>query len=283
MNDLVFRLLAEQLAKLKKPTEEEAHKLKNQKAQQYAVGALTDVGALTGSAITATQPPEGDLGQGFLGGALSGIGGGPLSMLFSGIAGLANSGRKGEDYAKMRDQQQAINIHNKTISYEDGGIVPGMGIQAELGEAFMLPNGDIVDTLAEELHKDMKEHTITDILNDSMVFSNKPIGKISEKNDLLYRTPGVYSEIGNEPMSEVKLTDIVDEDDTFSDAVKKVRKKIPTREENNDILTIRTNVLNKETRIPYLLKLIELQNTKNKNKQEQVPTELPIDGGSKII
>ena len=84
--------------------------------------------------------------------------------------------------------------------------------------------------------------------------------KLSEEDNMIAVFPGTYSEQGNTPLQEMELTDIIGEEEmTFAEAVKKVQKKITTLEDVKDIFTTHTNNMNVETRIPYLMRLMELQ------------------------
>ena len=255
-----------------KESQDEAYKKKNDAAKAQALGDATDFGAIIGGSLSAMSSLPGqspNIGQGALGGALTGIGGGLPGMILGGLFGGLKSARLAEDYEKTKSLSQELNMANKTVMptqyMEDGGPVRYKDVRTEVGEVIYLPNGDIVDVLASDKHSEQDDKEITDKVEEgSYIFSDKleiDPKKLSEEDDLIALFPGTYSEQGNTPMQEIRLTDIIGEDKiTFAEATKKVQKKITTLEDVKDIFTTQSNALNVETRIPYIMRLMELQN-----------------------
>lgn len=265
-------MLSELLTLLQlKESRDEAYKKKNDAAKAQALGDLTDFGSIIGGSLStmSTLPGQSpNVGQGILGGALTGIGAGLPGMVAGGLFGGLRSARLAEDYEKGKNLSQELNMANKTVMpsqyMAEGGPVRYKDVQTEEGEVIVLPNGDIVDVLADNKHSEEDDDTVTDKLEEgSYVFSAKlklNPEELSEEDNMIAVFPGTYSEQGNTPLQEMELTDIIGEEElTFAEAVKKIQKKITTLEDVKDIFTTHTNNMNVETRIPYLMRLMELQ------------------------
>lgn len=240
---------------------------------------LGDIATTAGGLLSATavQPgEEPNIRRGILGGALAGAAGGPLGILAGGLGGFFTSAKAMENYQNTLGLEAEQNRLDKTINpalYEEGGMIaPPQEFEAaqlSFDELILLPDGQIVKSTSNKEHKDMKKDEVTDMIpKGSYVFSNKlkfDTKKLKEEDIVLAKFPGVYSEEGNTKYEEIKLTDTVGEGEmTFAEAAKRVLKKIPTQDNKKDIYNKKTNDLNIETRIPHLMKLIELQ-TKQKN------------------
>lgn len=240
--------------------------------------SLTDVGAVLGGTMSAMANIPGEepnIFNSVLGGALTGIGGGPLGIAAGALSGGLSSAARYQDYINQQ-AYSTPDVTKKGVSpnafMEEGGATPFTKVQTEKGEVILLPNGTLVDVLAVRPHSKEKKDKVTDMLMEgSYVFSHKlqlDTRKLSDKEDILAQFPGVYSEQGNAPMEEFRLTDILGKKKmSFADAVKLIRKKIPTQDASKDIFVEQSNAMNKETRIPYLMKLMEMQEIKKSKKK----------------
>lgn len=252
-------------------------------------GMLKDAGSNLYNKVSQVAAPAGAIvstnadtaGAAGIGGLLSGIAGGPLGMLMGGIGGL------NDFYQKKSAKEAYMENYNKNLldsrtmapfagSFEKGGFpeleeLPFMGIQTKDGEQLFTVGGEIVDTMSDELHKDMKKGEVTDVVpRGTFVFSDSSsldTSNMSDKKDVMYRFPGRYSEIdGNVKGEEVRFTDFVGKGKmTYAEAAMNLKKKIPLlTEKHGDILTEMTNAKNLQTRMPFVMKLIEMQETSKK-------------------
>jgi hypothetical protein len=238
---------------------------------------LGDIASIGGGLLSSTAIVPGEepnIRRGVVGGILSGAAAGPFGMLAGGLGGYLTAARAMEEYQNSLGRSAEQNRLDKTVNpsfYEEGGEVEQEYEEAQLSfdELILLPDGQIVKSTSNEKHKDMPKKEVTDMLpKGSQVFSNKlkfDTKKLKDEDIVLAKFPGVYGEDGNTKYEEIKLTDVIGEGEmTFAEAAKKVLKKIPTQDNKKDIYNKKTNDLNIETRIPHLMKLIELQ-TKQKN------------------
>lgn len=240
---------------------------------------LGDIASIGGGLLSSTAIVPGEepnIRRGVVGGILSGAAAGPFGMLAGGLGGYLTAARAMEDYQKSLGRSAEQNRLDKTVNpslYEEGGEVNAeqefVAAQLSFDELILLPDGQIVKSTSKEKHDDMEKDEVTDMIpKGSYVFSNKlkfDTKKLKDTDIVLAKFPGVYSEEGNTKYEEIKLTDTIGEGEmTFAEAAKKVLKKIPTQDNKKDIYNKKTNDLNIETRIPHLMKLIELQ-TKQKN------------------
>lgn len=250
------------------------------KSMKQIGNTASDIGSVTGNALmTSANIPgeEPNIGRSILGGTLAGIGGGPLGMLAGAASGALTSVGSANAYENYRNLSNP-DVLDKGVypkAYmEEGGNTGYNSIQAEEGELMLFPEGDIVDVLADDKHKNMKSSKVTDMVPDgTYVFSNKlevDTRKIKEEDDIIASYPGTYSEQGNTPMQYIKLTDVLGKGKmTFAEAVDKIRKKIPTMDDIKDITTTQTNDMNVESRNPYLMKLMEMQESKKSKKYKE--------------
>lgn len=236
-----------------------------------SVGTLTDMGSIAGGALQLASNVPGqapNIGQSALGGALSGMAAGPIGMIGGAFAGGLTALKGSQDYLAQMERNQQASMMGKSVMpaayMEEGGPTDFTEVQTELGEVISMPTGELVDVNAKKLHKDEDKKTITDVMpGGSFVFSNKHkinTEKLSDEDDVVMTMPGVYSEEGNIEHFTWKLSDMLGKGEfTFAEAVKKIREKIPTEEDIKDIFTTQANSMNIETRLPYISRLMELQ------------------------
>jgi len=240
------------------------------------------------------------LGGSIGGGMLAGLAGGPLGVIAGGLSGGINYAQKQQDFEEKLAEYNKKQMRDKTVEpfsgyfAEGGPALPGSGvqdiiqlmnIQTEVGEFILTPEGDLVPVMATKLHKDMEKNEITDrIAEGSYIFSQKNefnADKITDKEDVLFRSAGSYSEkYGNIPGEEFRFTDFVGKGKmSYAEAAKNVSKKISiVNDENGDILTEMTNAKNLETRTPILLKLMAEQE-KNRSTKGIKEVQSFGDGG----
>ena len=173
-----------------------------------------------------------------------------------------------------------------------------MSIQTEKGEFITSPFGDIVQVAAKKKHKDMEDDEVTDITSEgNYIISNsksmrfkkgQKIKGIGMDSLTLGRSPIYYKE-GEIAMTPkvYKLSDIEPNKSKYTpaDAIKKVAKKYPLTDRENDPFATRAQVENKQSRIPYIKALVALSELK---KVKPVPqfsnggTVAPIDNAIKF-
>jgi hypothetical protein len=242
----------------------------------------------------------GILGGGLQGAAsgfqMAGVGGGVLGGLLGGTMGYAASKEQEAARALLRQQEEnakfLANGVNPTKYAEGGEIMDGsgnVGIQTELGERIVLPNGDIVEVKADKLHKDMDKKQITDFVPEgSVIFSAKETKKhlINPKdyeNEIMGYSVVNYDE--NDPNStklkEIKFGDIIgDKPLSPSDALEMIRKKYSTvSDDRKDIFSEATNKENKKARMPYISALVMEQ---AKNNGSLAPQQFGYGGGVRV-
>lgn len=163
-------------------------------------------------------------------------------------------------------------------------------IQAELGEIFMMPDFQLVDTKATEKHKDMDNYEITDeLVKGSFVFSNSKKNLLDLKSladEKVAKGVSYYQEGSNYKKQDMYLSDYLPKTKkkiTYADAADSIRRKIKLEDlddESKDPYTRQTNEMNKETRGILLSKLIELQESnKDKPKKYELGGNIMADGG----
>lgn len=241
-------------------------------------GKISQVASPAGAIVSANaETPE----AAGIGGILAGMSGGPLGMLMGGVGGLTDFFQKKSARESYMEAYNKNMLDSRTVapfagSFEKGGFpeleeLPFMGIQTKEGEQLFTVGGEIVDTMSDDLHKDMKKGEVTDVVpRGTFVFSDSSsldTSNMSDKKDVMYRFPGRYSETdGNVKGEEVRFTDFVGKGKmTYAEAAMNLKKKIPLlTEKHGDILTEMTNAKNLQTRMPFVMRLIEMQETSKK-------------------
>ena len=173
--------------------------------------------AAGGAALTYGASESGNIGMGALGGALSGMGAGPLGMLAGAATGMFQAGTSAEQQAQQRQDSEDNQIAMATMplrSFGKGG--PGkedpIPVQTEVHEVILSASGLLLDSAAKSEHVDMDSDTVTEVLlPDEFVFSNDSSSLFNYKKfaeqSLGYGTrPLVKSERGKQgKVKEIKL------------------------------------------------------------------------------
>ena len=252
-----------------------------------------------------------DVAQGVTGGALSGLGaglsmggpmGGLIGLIGGGAMGFMQSGQKRDDYETALERAKKQRVKDRTVDpfmgvlyAEEGGITPGeipaeelSPVQTEMGEMLLMPSGILTETKAKEKHEDMDADDVTDVLPaGTIIFSNSmdkmlPINEEIEDIILGYGT-AFYSEDGEASEVEaVEFEDVLDEGKkkmTFADIARNIKNKFATVPDHKDVFNNITNVENMQARIPFLMKLNELQDKVMGN--SSIPTTATAQSFSK--
>lgn len=218
-----------------------------------------------------------NVGLGALGGAMSGFAtAGPLGGLIGGVMGGLTTARNMESYESLRELYDKQRIKDKTVSgnlgyyAQFGGETPGSTqTQTEKGEIVLFPNNMLTDVMATKRHKQMDDGEVTDILPDgSYVFSNDPTMKFNvrdTKDKILGYGMSYYDEHGDYDTDKMTMGDFLPKSGkmTFAQAADVLRRTIKTSGDRKDLFDIATDSDNLETRVPYLMELISMQDEKN--------------------
>lgn len=236
--------------------------------------------SLLGQATTGMANAPGfkpNVGLGVAGGAFSGLAsGGLLGGIIGAGAGFLSSAKQRTEYENLRDLYERQRFNNKKISANQGyyaqfgGETPGTTpAQTEKGEIVLFPDNTLPDVMATKYHKNMKDDKITDMLPDgSYIFSNDKTMKFNVKDveeKILGYGMSYYDEQGNYKTEEMEMEDFLPKSGkmTFAEAAEVLRKTIKTTGRRNDLFDIATDSENLETRVPYIMQLIAMQDEKN--------------------
>lgn len=272
-------------------------------SQAQLIGAANLGGqSLLRAGITNQNTKAGIIG-GAMQGAVSGFkiggtGGGILGGLLGGTMGYASVKEQQTALDMQRQQEERARMLANSVSptlYADGGeIMDGagnVGIQTELGERMVLPNGDIVVVKADELHKDMSKDKVTDFVPEgTIVFSTKTdkknaINPKDYKDEIMGYSVVHYDE--NDPNSskleEIKFGDIIgDKPISPSEALEMIRKKYKTvPDDRQDIFSEATNKENKKARMPYISALA-IEQARNNGDLKTMPQQFGYGGGVRV-
>jgi len=280
-----------QLAAALLEKEGEGRAAKIAEAKDQTSNTLSNVASVAGSTMLAgANNPDNiaDPGQGAMGGAIqgaaNGMSGGPLGMLsgalLGGLSGLITTGYNREDQENKlyEDQENMIlgNQVNPQVMYaEEGGPAKSIdpdgvtAAQMNKGEAIMFGDLSVVDSKSKQEHSEMDPEDVTDLLpSDAYAFSNNEKymldpNNIDDEFDVLGYMPVVYSETSSNTLKEtdkIRLSDVLGTKElTFADAVNKIKRKFPVTDRKDDMFAMQANDKNKEARLPYIQKLITLQ------------------------
>jgi hypothetical protein len=226
-----------------------------------------------------------------VGGAVSGAGkalasGGGLGEVLSGgfmgaATGLLRAAVNKTELEQQKYDREKSLIQDSVVSpfmgyAKEGGHVTGpwgedtdlIPIQAEkykgIPEIIAFPDMSLVETKATMSHEEMGHDDPTDIVSESFIFSaRKDFHKkdLTPEQDLLGFTPAVYVE-GEEskPVQKILFTDILGKENklTHAEVAKKIQKKFKISSREKDIFTEAANKENRESREPYIKKLVEI-------------------------
>ncbi len=230
--------------------------------------------AMSGANAPGFRP---NVAMGIGAGALQGaaVGGIPGALIGAGMAGFTTA-RNASAYDNLRQLYEKQQHENKKVSQDlgyyaqFGGETPGdVMAQTEYGEVVLFPDNTLPNVKAKKKHSNMSDEKVTDILPEgSYVFSDDKNMKFNVK-DVKDKVIGYgmshYDEHTDYDTEEMLLGDFLPKKGklTFAAAAKTLRNKIKTVGDSNDILNLATDTDNLETRVPYLMELISLQDQKN--------------------
>ena len=155
--------------------------------------------------------------------------------------------------------------------YQQGGQPEEMEpvkIQAEKGEMISFQDGTLVDSKATKKHEQMKDDEVTDILPPgSYVHSARKEMKIKKKDaDKISfgLGPIIYEENEVHPFPEEEFFGDMfkNKEEIPADIAKRILKKFPTTDRENDIYSMAANQENLISRSPYLQALTHLSEMK---------------------
>lgn len=245
------------------------------------------------SALGAANAPgwRPDAGLGAAGGFFTGAAsGGILGGLIGAGAGFLQTAQNRTNYENLQELYNRQRIRNKTVGANYGYYAQFGGetqqqatpTQTEWGEVVLFPDNALPNVMARELHKHMDDDDITDMLPEgSYVFSNDKTMKFDVRDireELLGLGMSYYNEQGNEGADEMEMGDVLPKRGklTFAEAAKSIRQKIKTTGNRNDLMDIATDSDNLETRVPYLMKLVQMQDEKNIRAGRTADAQVPM-------
>ena len=189
------------------------------------------------------------------------------------------------------------NQNDQVKKMADGGAIMDVldsagnaGVQTEIGERVVMPDGEIVLVKADKLHKDMKKDQITDFLPEgSVVFSAKDKGRMlinpkNYENQVIGYSIAKYDENDMTPqkIEEIKFGDIIGTKKLSpSEALEKIRKRFPTISNSSDIFTRATNEENKRARLPYI-EILAREQEKKSGKLVEATQQFAYGGGVRV-
>lgn len=242
-----------------------------------------------------------NVGQSVLGGALSGVAGGaamgPFGMILGGLlgagSGLNSAAQSNADFYDTKAIEDKFKMSSKTVSpsiYGQGGFALGedelIPVQMELDETYLTPDLRILDSKAEDVHENMEDDVVTDVVaNQSFVLSNRKELKLGDyAKEVLGYGLAKYNEDGDYEFNKVTMKDGFGDSNkkvTYSEASNILKKKYETvrdEDKTNDVFTRITNQENKQARMPFLNKLIQLHEGEEMESQELVPDKYKYGG-----
>lgn len=166
-----------------------------------------------------------------------------------------------------------------------------MFVQAEKGEVIVDTSGNIYDVKAKTTHKQQKgKKEITDVLMpNSYMLSNKiKISKEKADKIMISLDPMSYSEFDNNGgYKENTLGELFkSKEHTLAELGGIIRKMFPVEntDGNNNQFVRKTNEENKQKRLAYIMKLIELNEMKGKttNSLKEAIPKMEMGGGRSV-
>lgn len=166
-----------------------------------------------------------------------------------------------------------------------------MFVQAEKGEVIVDTSGNIYDVKAKTTHKQQKgKKEITDVLMpNSYMLSNKiKISKEKADKIMISLDPMSYSEFDNKGgYKENTLGELFkSKEHTLAELGGIIRKMFPVEntDGNNNQFVRKTNEENKQKRLAYIMKLIELNEMKGKttNSLKEAIPKMEMGGGRSV-
>ena len=162
------------------------------------------------------------------------------------------------------------NLQNYTTSpsiipiYQDGGEVELTPIQTEKGEIAVLEDTTISEVKSDDVHDNMDDEDITDILPaGSWIFSDSVKVKKEDANVIFGYSQPLYEETANKTkVEEINFNQLFKENEdelSTAELALRIKNKFPVNDvEKGNLLTNAANTENKISRQPYLevLKMI---------------------------
>lgn len=162
------------------------------------------------------------------------------------------------------------NLQNYTTSpsiipiYQDGGEVELTPIQTEKGEIAVLEDTTISEVKSDDVHDNMDDEDITDILPaGSWIFSDSVKVKKEDANVIFGYSQPLYEETANKTkVEEINFNQLFEENEdelSTAELALRIKKKFPINDvEEGNLLTNAANTENRISRQPYLevLKMI---------------------------
>lgn len=148
--------------------------------------------------------------------------------------------------------------------YQDGGEVELTPIQTEKGEIAVLEDTTISEVKSDDVHDNMDDEDITDILPaGSWIFSDSVKVKKEDADVIFGYSQPLYEETSNKTkVEEINFNQLFEEDEdelSTAELALRIKKKFPINDvEEGNLLTNAANIENRISRQPYLevLKMI---------------------------
>jgi hypothetical protein len=266
------------------------------------IQGITTLGAGIVQQANLSDPSQTSVGVGLASGAVKGASAGAsfgipgliAGATFGALEGGTTAAKVASDYdeAEWKKRQSRLNglriapaIKEKGGAVVEDEAVIDVPIQAEVGEMFFLPNGDLVETNADKTHKEMKRGEVSDIVpNGTYVLSNsqkKLIDLAKIKDHIVGYGKGEYSEThGNTPLTKIKVGDILGEKGKITPAeagrrVVRLYKLIDNPEEKFEKLT---NDENRNARLAAMRVIMQHQEGVYNGKPENMPNLFALGG-----
>lgn len=300
----MFRYLQKMLAEAEKSGDPD--NLERVRELTGRLSQIPDTTSGVGFALsTASLQPNGqsNVGMSALGSGLQGFGAGlnagilpAIGLgLVSAAGGLQSAAQTNADYFDDKTLADKFELSSKTVSPSilgPGGFM-GTGdekvpVQMEKKETYVTDDLSIYDSKAKAKHEDMDPLKITDVVKPgSFAFSTRKFFTPGNHADeLLGYGLAHYNEEGDYELEEVVMGEVFGnskKEITFAQAADKIRKHFKTVDDGenreSDLLTKITNQENKQARMPYLNRLIQLhQNPGATLQQGIVPTQYAMGG-----
>lgn len=262
------------------------------------IDSLSSLATVTSSFVdmaNMSNPAQTEIAPSAIAGGVSGlVSGGPLGAVIGAVGGALKAGEQRTAYEEAEAKKRRNILTGLRVApsiQETGGVIEedvdpdiDIPVQEEEGELMLLPDGRLVDSMADETHKEMKSKEVTDWLpSDTMVFSNSKkrlINLAKIKDDVFTITKGHYSEDGNEPGETILMGDVYGKKGKKTPAAMaaKVRKDLPVIEKPVEQIEINTNKENLRRRAELLLPIMQVQEKTYKKFEFEKPVKYEKGG-----
>lgn len=249
-----------------------------------------------------SEDGQANVGQSAIGGLLQGGAAGaalgPLGIiggaLLGGASGLGSAAQSNADFYDNKALKESFQLSSKTVApsiFGPGGMITGsdelVPVQLELDETYVNSDLEILKSKADEVHEDMDDLEITDVVKDnSFAFSNRKHFTPGDfAKDVLGYGFAHYSEDGNYDLDKVLMSDVFGDSNSeisFSKAADMIAKKYKTVRSDDkdvDLLTRITNDENKQARLPFVNRLIQIHEQGSLNEPDFIVPQKFGKGG----